>query len=232
MRFFAPVSLLYFVILAIEIASETMDDLQMVWVTKPLLMPILLVLFLLNAQDNPSKEKIFFSLALLFSLAGDVFLMFKNDDLFVFGLASFLLGHLFYIVSFAGRIKAANVPLKDKLLTAAPFLVFVLCFLWFLYPYIMGNEETKPIFGPVVVYASVIGTMGFTALLRRKGVSDFGFWGVFGGALLFIISDSCIAINKFVEPLPYPGLIIMATYGVAQYFMMVGTLVSNKHYNK
>ena len=228
MRFFLPISLLYFAVLAIEISSEIMDDLQMIWVTKPLLMPILLVLFLVNAQNNPSKERLFFALALVFSLAGDVFLMFKSDDLFVFGLASFLLGHLSYIVSFAGRIRAANVSFGQKLLTALPFLAFVVTFLVFLYPYIMGNEATKPIFGPVVVYASVIGTMGFTALLRRKGVSDFGFWAVFGGALLFIASDSCIAINKFVEPLPSPGLIIMATYGIAQYLMTIGTLKSNK----
>lgn len=228
MRLFAPLSLLYFVVLGIEIYAEMVEDLEMVWFTKPLLMPILLILFLANAKNNPPKERNFFALALFFSLAGDVFLMFKNDDLFVFGLASFLIGHLAYIISFSGRIKAAKVPLGTKIISAIPFLVFVVGFLVFLYPHIMGNEETKPIFGPVVVYASVIGTMGYTALLRRNAVSDLGFWGVFGGAIIFVVSDSCIAINKFVSPLDQPGLIIMATYGIAQYIMTLGTLKSDK----
>lgn len=228
MRLFSFLSLTYFLVLAIEIYAETMDDLEMVWITKPLLMPILLIIFLGRGRQNPPKERLFFTLALLFSLAGDVFLMFKREDLFVFGLASFLLGHLSYIFSFAGRIKDAQVSARQKLLTALPFVAFVAVFLVFLHPYINADPKTRPLFVPVAVYASVIGLMGYTALLRRKGVSPQGFQLVFGGALLFIVSDSCIAINKFVEPLAQPGLIIMATYGLAQYLMTIGTLKSDK----
>lgn len=228
MRLLAPLSLLYFVVLAIDIYAEMIEDIEMVWFTKPLLMPILLVLFLMNAKSNAPKERLFFALALFFSLAGDVFLMFKNDDLFIFGLGSFLIGHLAYIISFAGRIKEAQVSIGGKVLSAIPFVIFVAVFLWFLYPNIMGDPETAPIFAPVVVYACIIATMGFTSLLRRKAVSDFGFWMVFGGALLFILSDSCIAINKFVSPLEQPGLIIMSTYGMAQFLLTIGTLKSDR----
>jgi len=228
MRFFVPISLLYFIVLAIEIYGETINDLTIIWFTKPLLMPILLALFLLNAKNNPSREKLFLIGALIFSLAGDVFLMFRREDLFVFGLASFLIGHIAYILSFNGRIKAAHVSLVQKILTSLPFIVFVLAFLWILHPYIVGKPETEPLFAPVSVYASVIALMGFTSFLRKKGVSDFGFWAVFGGAVLFMISDSCIAINKFImdEQMPYKGLVIMSTYGIAQYLMTLGTLKS------
>jgi uncharacterized membrane protein YhhN len=228
MRFFAPITLFYFSVLAVEIYAEIMDDLEMIWITKPLLMPLLLVLFLMNWEKNKPKEKWFFAAALVFSLFGDVFLMFRRDDLFVFGLASFLLGHLAYILSFSERIREANVSLMNKLLSAIPFLLFVISFLWFLQPHISGNEETAPLFPPVVVYASVISLMGYTALLRKNAVSVRSFWMVFGGALLFVLSDSCIAWNKFVTPLPQPGLIIMATYGLAQYLMTYGTLKSNR----
>lgn len=228
MRLFSFLSLTYFLVLAIEIYAEMMDDLEMVWVTKPLLMPILLIIFLSQGWQNPPKERLFFIAALIFSLGGDVFLMFKREDLFVFGLASFLLGHLAYILSFSGRIKDARVSATEKLLTAIPFVGFVLGFLWFLYPYISADPKTQPLFAPVAVYASVIALMGFTSLLRRKGVPAQGFQLVFGGAMLFIISDCCIAINKFVEPLSQPGLVIMATYGLAQYLMTLGTLKSNK----
>jgi len=228
MRFFTFLSLSYFAVLALEIYAEVTQNLEMVWFTKPLLMPILLVLFLLNAARNPRKEKLYFAAALVFSLAGDVFLMFKREDLFVFGLGSFLVGHLAYIISFGGRIKDARVSRGAKFATALPFALFVLGFLTFLYPYINEKPETQPLFIPVAVYSSIIGLMGYTALLRRKGVSAQGFWLVFGGALLFIISDSCIAVNKFVSPMAQPGLVIMATYGIAQFLMTVGTLKSNK----
>lgn len=228
MRLFSFLSLTYFLVLAIEIYAEIMDDLEMVWLTKPLLMPILLILFLSQGRQNPPKERLFFTLALLFSLAGDVFLMFKREDLFVFGLASFLIGHLSYIFSFWGRIKDARISAGNALLTAVPFIAFVLGFLWFLYPYVHADPKNAPLFIPVAVYASVIALMGFTSVLRKKGVSPQGFGLVFAGAVLFIVSDSCIAINKFVEPLSQPGLVIMATYGLAQYLMTLGTLKSNK----
>ncbi len=228
MRFFAPITLFYFAVLAVEIYAEIMDDLDMIWITKPLLMPLLLILFVMNWGKNKPKEKWFFAAALVFSLGGDVFLMFRRDDLFVFGLASFLIGHLAYILSFTERIREAGLPLLKKVVFALPFLIFVLSFLWFLHPHIVGKEETAPLFPPVMVYASVISLMGFTALLRKNAVSVRGFWMVFGGALLFVLSDSCIAWNKFVSPLPQPGLIIMATYGLAQYLMTYGTLKSNR----
>lgn len=228
MRLFPILSLLYFLVLGVEIYAETTGNLPLVWLTKPVLMPVLLVLFLLNAGKNPSKERLFFAVALVFSLGGDVFLMFKKEEFFIFGLGSFLLGHLAYILSFSGRIRDARVSTGEKVLTALPFVAFVVAFLAYMYPYITAQPKTEPLLAPVCVYASVIGLMGFTAVLRRKGVSPQGFWWVLGGALLFIVSDSCIALNMFVAPLPEPGLIIMSTYGVAQYLMTVGTLKSNK----
>jgi uncharacterized membrane protein YhhN len=233
MRLSAPLSLLYFSILAGEIYAEIMEDLTVIWLTKPLLMPILLFLFIINSEKNPRKESLFFAAALVFSLAGDVFLMFRKEEWFVFGLASFLLGHIAYILSFLGRVKEAQVPPGRRIIFAIPFLAFVGGFLWFLKPHILDSEETAPFFPPVAVYASVIGFMGYMALLRKEGVYYKGFWAVFGGALLFIFSDCCIAINKFVEPIPLSGLIIMSTYGVAQYLMTIGTLKSNKkHHHK
>jgi uncharacterized membrane protein YhhN len=222
MYYFRPLTLFYFSVLAFEMYAESMQDLPVIYFTKPILMPLLLVFFLINNRQNLSMEKWFFSLSLVFSLAGDVFLMFRRDDFFVFGLGSFLLAHLGYIVSFSVRIREAKTTVGQMLLSGIPFLLFVGIFLWFLYPYITAKSETALLFAPVAVYASVISLMGFTALLRKNAVSASGFWMVFSGALLFVVSDSCIALNKFVTPLPYAGVLIMATYGVAQYMITIG----------
>jgi len=224
MRYQTPLSILFFVLLTIEIIADSLGYYTIGWICKPLFMPVLLALFWLNNKDNMPTEKLFFSLALVFSLAGDVLLMLRNDNLFVFGLASFLVAHLCFIASFYGRIKGRNIPLATVAVSLLPFAAFVGGFLWVLIPNLQANALTKPLVLPIAVYACVIGTMGFTALLRKGGVSPQGFTFVMVGALVFMLSDSCIAINRFISPLPQPTFLIMATYGIAQYMLTVGTL--------
>ena len=47
------------------------------------------------------------------------------------------------------------------------------------------------------------------------------------GALMFVLSDSLLAINKFLEPLPYAGISIMLTYCAAQYFIVTGFIIQH-----
>jgi uncharacterized membrane protein YhhN len=224
MHYFRPLTLFYFSVLAFEMYAESMQDLPVIWFSKPFLMPLLLLFFLLNNRKNSPAERWLFSMSLLFSLAGDVFLMFRRDDLFILGLGSFLIVHLGYIAAFSTRMRDAKTSVGQILLSAVPFLLFAGLFLRFLHPYMVNKPETAPLFTPVAIYASVISLMGFTALLRKGAVPASGFWMVFLGALLFVVSDSCIAWNKFVSPLPHAGVLIMATYGVAQYMITLGML--------
>ena len=39
------------------------------------------------------------------------------------------------------------------------------------------------------------------------------------GALLFIVSDTILAYNKFVSPLPMAKVMVMVTYYAGQYFI-------------
>jgi len=59
---------------------------------------------------------------------------------------------------------------------------------------------------------------------RFGRVSLFSFEIVFYGAVLFLFSDSMLAYNKFVQPLPNAGLIIMASYMLAQYLIVLGSI--------
>jgi uncharacterized membrane protein YhhN len=61
----------------------------------------------------------------------------------------------------------------------------------------------------VIAYISVILTMGWTAIRTGSTYATIG-------ALLFISSDSYLAINKFVMPLPFSHEFIMLTYYSAQ----------------
>ncbi|NJM25768.1 MAG: lysoplasmalogenase [Bacteroidia bacterium] len=77
---------------------------------------------------------------------------------------------------------------------------------------------------PVVIYALVLVTMVLSALYRFGKTTTLSFWLVLGGALLFMTSDSLLAINKFIAPLPMAGFWIMLTYGAAQWCIVVGLL--------
>jgi uncharacterized membrane protein YhhN len=69
--------------------------------------------------------------------------------------------------------------------------------------------------------------MVMVALFRFGKTTAGSFAMVFGGAILFMISDSLIAINKFLEPLPQSGFWIMTTYIGAQFLIVRGLL---RHY--
>ena len=77
---------------------------------------------------------------------------------------------------------------------------------------------------PVIVYLLAIAVMVITTLFRRGKVPARSFWWVFGGAVLFMISDSLIAIEKFYGPIPLREWWVMSTYLAAQYLIVEGLL--------
>ncbi len=221
---FIPV--LYGMICMLEIIGEIISDqLDFHWVkylTKPLLMPIL-IFWLFKAMNY--KLNLFQQLiaaGLVFSCFGDIFLMFDQANLFIWGLGSFFITHILYIVSFIYSNKNSHTPWSARLFFALPFVGFTYMFIWILSPYILSSEEHQALFIPVVFYASIIATMGITATWRIS-ISDKGsYYYILYGALLFIASDSMIAINKFISPIPWASILIMVTYMTAQFIIVKG----------
>lgn len=183
-------------------------------VTKPLLVSLLLLYYLLHPTDP--KTKLWISTALLFSLLGDILLLFthRSENYFMFGLVSFLLAHIFYIVQFSrNRNKNLNI-LKPLVL----LLIFGGLFFYFL------KDNLGAMLPPVSVYMIIILTMVLFAFLRKGAVMKNSFELVMAGAILFLMSDSILAIDKFHNPVPLSGVWIMATYGLAQLLIILGVL--------
>lgn len=224
MRYLRPITILFFLLLTVEIIADSLGYYIVGWICKPMLMPLLIGFFYANAQHNTKAEQRYFPMALVFSLIGDVLLMMHQKSLFVFGLASFLIAHIFFISSYVSRIKGRQIAISQWLLSLLPFALYVGVFLSVLVPGLKANEQTKGLVMPVTAYACVLGIMGYTALMRKGGVSNQGFLLVITGAAFFIISDSFIALNHFISPIPQPTFLIMSTYGVAQYLITLGML--------
>ncbi len=182
-----------------------------VWymVFKPLTTALIILLVALNWFRFKTSYALRILAALIFCLIGDSFLLFDRG--FVYGLASFFVGHLFILF--------ALIPfgINKKLLTLLPLLLYGNMFFWLLFP----NLEQLLI--PVALYIVVILCMvqqAFGPILDVK--NKFGFL-LIAGALLFAFSDSVLAYNKFYAPVPYAGVIILTSYWLAVYLIARST---------
>ncbi|MGC6284924.1 MAG: lysoplasmalogenase [Polaribacter sp.] len=182
--------------------------------TKPFLIPTLGFLYFVS-----SKKLNFWVIgALVFSYLGDILLLDKAQY-FVFGLASFLVAHLLYIKVTANEIQ--KVIWKEILLVSIPFVLFLFGLLQLLFP---NLNEMKI---PVVVYGVVISSFGASTLMvYRQEKSTEHLWLLLG-ALLFILSDSLIAINTFYSANEMYPFLIMTTYILAQYLIVKSFIVKS-----
>ena len=157
------------------------------------------------------KQRRFIRIGLVLSLIGDVFLMWPKEG-FMPGLVAFLLAHLAYIAAFAVPVRLAARPLV--FVGCAALALLILAQLW---PGIPGALRA-----PVVAYVVCLSTMAAQALVWwRSSVArvtadvSLARWAALGG-VLFMVSDSLLAANKFAAPLPLAALWILATYWLAQ----------------
>jgi len=177
-------------------------------IAKPI--PLLSLLFITPRKSSYNKL-IFFGF--IFSLFGDIFLL-KVLDLFIFGLASFLIAHIFYIAAFKGRFSKIN------LLSSIPFYIIAAALAYWFYPY-LNVPDFKDMMIPVFIYIFVIMTMVWRAYLQKKH-NKFAMLA-FIGAFLFAVSDTNIAFTKFVTDYELSKIVTIVLYWSAQYLIFLST---------
>ena len=208
---------LFIGILTIELITGSLSSLSNIhFVAKPALLIGLLFFFCKHSDHLSKRTKKFMVLALGFSLLGDVLLMFVNNSphFFTGGLIAFLLAHIFYILVF----KEKRNPSKKPVI----FLILLFVYAGILYTFLKDGLNAMRI--PVIIYMLVILTMSLSAFLRQGKVNSASYYLVFAGAVLFMISDSILALNKFYQPLQGSNISIMATYAVAQLCIVMGII--------
>ncbi len=214
----------FVLITLLTILGDTLPLRWLHYVSKPLIMVLLLGFVWQQDWAKGYPNQIRWLLAgMVFALAGDVFLMIRERDLFVPGLGAFLMMQLGYSRAFYLSIRQhrARVSIRFAGLMGLLFLLCDAGFLYLLRPTFVNKPALTGLWWPVVLYAVCLSVMGLLATLRPR-VSSYG-W-VMVGALLFIQSDSLIAVNKFLLPLPGSAFLVMSTYAAAQY-LIVGGLV-------
>jgi uncharacterized membrane protein YhhN len=198
---------LAFVSAILTIYAATQNRRLVLYIFKPLTIVFIILIALESKFPTSSFYKYTIIAGLLFSLAGDVFLMLPIDR-FIQGLISFFVAHLFYIAAliFEG---GQDLPI----LSAIPFVMYGILMVRLLWPH-LGKMRL-----PVLAYMLIILMMGWTATGRWIWTRQPGSLFAFLGAILFIISDSALAGDRFKSRFRNSQLLILSTYFTAQWLI-------------
>ena len=187
------------------------------YVVKPAVMVCLFIWLYITAGLQGAL--LWFGIGILFSLAGDIFLLFI-DRFFMFGLIAFLLGHIAYLVGF-------NIPFPESIGVWAFGIAIVvgLSAVRLLRRIVAGvRTKQKRLVVPVIVYSTVITLMLLSALLTlfRPEWASSAAYLVSLGAFLFYLSDIILAWNRFVSPIKNSRMLNIGIYHLAQIAIVVG----------
>jgi uncharacterized membrane protein YhhN len=195
-------------------------------IVKAILIPSLILFYHSHIKGNYNLLHRLVMIGLGFSWIGDISLQLANgqpeimlsaNNMFILGLAAFLVTQVFYIAAFSlprGKHKVLTSRSYQTILVMAYGFVLI----WYLY-HSLGDMKI-----PVILYAAIILLMLLSALNRYGKVNGVSYMLVVIGALFFVISDSMIAINRFHMKFDFAKTLIMVTYITAQYLIVMGCI--------
>lgn len=144
---------------------------------------------------------------LVLSMVGDVALDLDRERFFLVGLASFLAAHLLYVASFLHGFAVS--------LRRLPFVGLVVCYAVVL-GVLLGNAPCDEL-APIIAYLTAISAMVISAICIRR-ISP----KLVAGAVVFMLSDTVIAVTKFMHPIPHSTIYNIGLYFVAQFLIVRG----------
>lgn len=216
----------YFLVGAVNLGLEFFHHEPMpLLISRILLMPTLMIVWIAQKGLKEDIGKVILA-ALIFSWLGDIILTFSDKGIVYFasGLVSFLVVHIFYIIAFSKEIQRRR---QFSAFGKRPWLVwpFVLVF-YLLIQLFWTNLGVMKI--PVSIYGGCIITMFAMAVNRIWNVPKPSYILTLVGATCFVLSDSMIGYNRFVESFEQSRLAIMLTYIIGQGCIVGGVLKSEK----
>ncbi len=189
------------VVAVVDWLAVSIDNRVLEYIFKPLTM-VALVCVALSLDPSSDTARVFLIIGLLLSMAGDIFLMLPAD-LFVPGLASFLLAHVAYVVALA----LLGVGLGGMLTGAVVAAIAAMVVGRRIVEGAAAADSALRI--PVIAYMAAISTMVIFA---------FGTGGLFAiaGAVLFFVSDAVLGWTRFVDQFDRSRQVVIVTYHLGQ----------------
>lgn len=218
--------IIFFIVVIIELFGEFKENSKIIYMSKPLLMPLLILFYIFGVVEAASIVQVdwLIVIALIGGMGGDIFLMLKDEDKwFLPGMGSFLINQIFYIIFFFLSITDyAALNLWGLLLIIPALLILV-----FTVPRFISKTEDMKI--PVIIYMAAILLMHISALLRIADLRLLGlpFILIYIGSLSFIFSDASLAVDKWAGEFKNSRVIIISTYILAQFYIVLGALLTS-----
>lgn len=186
-------------------------------VTKPFLLLTLLGWYVCSV-DDPSLIVV---AALITSWLGDVLLIPKGVKWFSIGGTSFMLSHIFFIVAYCVNVDFAVIPVWAIIVAAAAYVAVTLLVFSRLKPHL-----PKKLFGPMMFYLLINGTMNCFALYQLISIPCLATAVTFIGALLFFASDSSLFFVRFKKDgLLKTHFVVMLTYILGEFLIVEGLIL-------
>lgn len=206
------IAVAFFIVCSIwNLMSLWREDQKSNRISKPLLMPLLIVVYLLSG----CQVDFLVVAALFFGFLGDTFLL-GSGNFFLLGLVSFLIGQLCYIAAFLTQSRLSLMrPAVFAVLLPYLFYSFVVC------RALLPSVEKK-MYPAVIFYMVCLLAMSFAAFTAMYCGHTGGRW-IFAGSLFFVASDSILAFQTFQKNRgKYVNVLIMLTYLIAQSLIVYG----------
>lgn len=173
-----------------------------------------------GTSSTASLYDFYISIGLMLSSCGDVMLELddKNKDYFIAGLAAFLLAHLSYICAFTSEaVQYTNM---------LAFIIIIGIYYAIMMSFLLPSVESDLVL-PIIVYGLVISTMLLFGTARYISTSHTytheSKLSSLVGSIIFLLSDTILALDKFAFRITSAKTIIMLTYYIGQTFIAIST---------
>ncbi len=188
-------------------------------ITKPLVMILWIILFI--GFNGYQGDGVWFLLALLFSLAGDILLLFSLRW-FIMGLYTFFFAQVAYIIGFNQVLPSWQLALAGIIIVAVIVSVVGLV----LRKYVTRKPEIKKMVLPILSYAAVLSMMALSAVMSlfKPEWSQPAAWMAAIGGTLFLCSDLMLAYDRFIHRFKHAQALVIVTYHLAQFGLTLGYL--------
>ncbi|MGI6480569.1 MAG: lysoplasmalogenase family protein [Sphaerochaetaceae bacterium] len=217
----SPLGFLSAVLFSFALAGNLIGNYQdFKWVTritKSLLMPLLLLMFITTYQGE--RPHLIY-LALGFSFLGDFFLLFNSKEantFFILGSISFILAHICYFLWFL----LFSLPNLISPLMVLTTLFLVPLTIWFWKTICRHGHRYTP---ALIVYSLLIDLLVIASTLTWSKGPLLGTLLAFMGALLFGFSDFLIAMRVIGRPVD-DNVMVMMSYSLAQFLLVCGVVL-------
>lgn len=207
---------IFLLVLLMHCLSIQVEMTQLRNTTKIILVPLLMIHLLINQSLRVLGYLPL--IALLFSWIGDILLLGDDPSFFLSGMIAFVMTHVCYSFTF---LKIKQVTPKDRSYFVFPLLGLLL-FSLFVFFYL--KDDLGSYLLPILLYMVFISLMASLAIHTRANVKiqTLSLYTFIPGALLFVLSDALLAVNMFKMQHIVIEVLVMLTYGLAQFFITRG----------